>query len=156
MAFPQIGLTIMPRSKQGTIHYYSNEAMEERIERIGRWLEKTSPVSIRFSNGKVNRTFVATTAVKHWHDTKEMPTEADLRRWLLVYYDVTLLSEGNPKVFYVKNDFKALITDIRDRLMSGGYPFRALTPRLHWPPRQIVTLAIIRLDELIRREHPDI
>lgn len=156
MTLPQPGLTIMPRSKQGTIHYYSNAAMEDRIERIGRWIEKTTPVSVRHSNGKINHTFVATTAVRHWYDTKEMPSEADLRRWLLVYYDVTLLSQGNPKVFYVKTDLKAQISAITERLKAGGYPFRALTPRLRWPPRQIVTLALIRLDELIQRDHPGI
>lgn len=161
IAMPAVRNLVSRYEKDRIQHLYINASVEEMVERIRRYMEqkRNIPASILRRKGITNRTRIVVFAVEEWFKAIEqgemLPVES-IRVYLRLYIEQVDLTKSRKTSVDTEPGVRSQIVAIINHLKAQNYPIPYLRGSRHWPPMLIVMMAIIRMNEQIRREFPDI
>lgn len=162
IAMPAVRNLVSKYEKDRIQHLYVNAAVQEMVERIRRYMEqkRNIPASVlRRDKGITNRTRIVVFAVEEWFRDIEqgdaLPVEV-IRGYLRTYMEQVDLGESRKTSVETEPEVRSQIVAIVEYLKKQNYPIPYLRGKRRWPPLLIVMMAIIRLNDQIQREYPDL
>lgn len=154
-----IGFLTKKRDASKVQHIPINAAVQTRLERIGRYLEHIEQsVSVRRGGDQVNRTAIIAYALRKWHEAVqrgEFVSEETMQTYALTYVSLAELTASKTTAVSTGPLVDRQIQDIITSLQAQKWEnITAFFTRRKWGPMLILMLAVIRMDDLIRKEYP--